>query len=112
MEHNGMSEADYGTGQKKLGMYLIGFISCSLLTLLSFWSVMSQRFSKLEVLAVIFSSALIQFLVQVICFLRLTTASEQGKTNIMTFLFTVVILISIIVGSLWIMWNLNYYMMH
>ena len=73
---------------------------------------MSQRFSKFEVLAVILSSALIQFLVQVICFLRLTTASEQGKTNIMTFLFTVVILISIIVGSLWIMWNLNYYMMH
>jgi len=107
-----MNEADYGTGQKKLGMYLIGFISCSLLTLLSFWSVMSQRFSKLEVLAVIFSSALIQFLVQVICFLRLTAATEQGKTNIMTFLFTVVILISIIVGSLWIMWNLNYYMMH
>jgi len=107
-----MNEADYGTGQKKLGMYLMGFISCSLLTLLSFWSVMSQRFSKFELLAVIFSSALIQFLVQVICFLRLTTETEQGKTNIMTFLFTVVILISIIVGSLWIMWNLNYYMMH
>ena len=107
-----MNEADYGTGQKKLGMYLIGFISCSLLTLLSFWSVMSQRFSKFEVLAVIFSSALIQLLVQVICFLRLTTETEQGKTNIMTFLFTGVILISIIVGSLWIMWNLNYYMMH
>lgn len=107
-----MNEPDYGTGQKKLGLYLVGFISCSVLTLFSFWSVMSQRFSKLEVSALIFSSACIQFLVQVIFFLRLTTQTEQGRTNIMTFLFTGVILISIILGSLWIMWNLNYYMMH
>lgn len=107
-----MKESDYGTGPKKLGLYLVGFISCSILTLLSFEAVMSQRFSKLEVLALIFSSACMQFLVQVIFFLRLTTQTEQGRTNIMTFLFTVVILISIILGSLWIMWNLNYYMMH
>lgn len=107
-----MEEADYGTGKKKLGMYLFGFVSCSLLTTFSFWSVMSQRFSKIETLALIFSSACIQFLVQVIFFLRLTTQTEQGRTNIMTFLFTGVILTSIILGSLWIMWNLNYYMMH
>ncbi len=112
MDHHGMKEPDYGTGQKKPGMYLVGFISCAILTLFSFWAVMSQRFSKLEVLAFIFSSACIQFLVQVIFFLRLTTKTEQGRTNIMTFLFTGVVLTSIILGSLWIMWNLNYYMMH
>ena len=66
MEHHGMNEPDYGTGQKKLELYLVGFISCSILTVFSFWSVMSQRFSKLEVLALIFSSACIQFLVQVL----------------------------------------------
>ena len=112
MEHDGQKEPDYGTGPKKPGMYWVGFISCSILTLLSFWAVMSQRFSKREVLALIFSSACIQFLVQVIFFLRLTTQTEQGRTNIMTLLFTGVILVSIILGSLWIMWNLNYYMMH
>jgi cytochrome o ubiquinol oxidase operon protein cyoD len=112
MEHQGTSESDYGSGKKKLGMYLVGFISCSILTLVSFWSVMSQRFSKVDVVILIFSSAGIQFLVQVIFFLRLTTQTQQGRTNIMTFLFTGVILTSIICGSLWIMWNLNYYMMH
>jgi cytochrome o ubiquinol oxidase operon protein cyoD len=80
--------------------------------LFSFGSIMSQRFSKLEVLAIIFSSACIQFFVQVIFFLRLTTRTEQGRTNVMTFLFTGVILTSIILGSSWIMWNLNYYMIH
>ena len=112
MEHHEVNQPDYGTGPKKLGSYLVGFITCSILTLFSFWSVMSHRFSRLEILGLIFSSACLQFLVQVICFLRLTTQTEQGRTNIMTFLFTGVILISIIVGSLWIMWNLNYYMMH
>ncbi|MGQ3891675.1 cytochrome o ubiquinol oxidase subunit IV [Legionella sp. CNM-4043-24] len=112
MDHSGINEPDYGTGQKKLGLYLIGFISCSVLTLISFWSVMSQRFSKLEALAIILSSACIQFLLQVIFFLRLSTQTEQGRINIMTLLFTGVILVSIIVGSLWIMWNLNYYMVH
>lgn len=112
MEHHRINEPDYGTGQKKLELYLVGFISCSILTVFSFWSLMSHRFSKLEVLALIFSSACIQFLVQVIFFLRLTTQTPQGRTNIMTFLFTGVILTSIICGSLWIMWNLNYYMMH
>ncbi|HBD7058725.1 TPA: cytochrome o ubiquinol oxidase subunit IV [Legionella pneumophila] len=112
MEHHGIKEPDYGTGQKKVGLYLVGFISCSFLTLLSFWVVMSHIFSKTEVLTLIFSSACIQFLVQVICFLRLSTQTQQGRTNVMTFLFTGVILTSIILGSLWIMWNLNYYMVH
>lgn len=112
MQHHEMNQPDYGTGQKKLGMYLVGFISCSVLTLLSFWSVMSQRFSKLEILTIILSSACLQFLVQVVFFLRLSTQTEQGRTNMMTFIFTGVILVTIIVGSLWIMWNLNYYMVH
>jgi cytochrome o ubiquinol oxidase operon protein cyoD len=112
MDHLRANEPDYGTGQKKLGLYLVGFISCSILTLVSFWAVMSQRFSKLEVLTLILTSACIQFLVQVIFFLRLSTQTEQGRTNIMTFLFTGVVLTSIICGSLWIMWNLNYYMIH
>lgn len=112
MAYHGMNQPDYGTGKKKLSTYLVGFISCAILTLISFGSVMSQKFSKLELLVLIFSSACIQFLVQVIFFLRMSTHTEQGRTNIMTFLFTGVVLIAIISGSLWIMSNLNYYMVH
>lgn len=111
MTHHDISQPDYGTGQKKLGMYVVGIISCSILTLISFWVVMSGQLSRAEIFTVIYSSAVIQFLVQLICFLRLNTQTEQGKTNVMSLIFTGVILISIIVGSLWIMWNLNYYMM-
>lgn len=112
MDHHDISQPDYGTGQKKLGMYLIGFISCSILTLISFWAVMSEKFTRWEVLSIIFGAALIQFFVQVICFLRLNTQTEQGRTNVMSLLFTGVILLSVVIGSLWIMWNLAYYMGH
>jgi len=109
MSHHEVGQSDYGTGQKKLGMYLAGVISCIILTIIAFWAVLSDRFSRQEILIIIFSAAIIQFLVQVICFLRLTTETEQGKTNVMSFIFTGVILLCFVVGSLWIMNNLNYY---
>ncbi|MFI4963251.1 MAG: cytochrome o ubiquinol oxidase subunit IV [Legionellales bacterium] len=112
MKHDATHHADYGTGDKKLSTYLIGFIGCSILTLLAFWTVMSQHFSRKEAFIIILAAAGLQFLLQVIFFLRLTTQTEQGKTNIMTFIFTGVVLVTIISGSLWIMWNLDYNMMH
>jgi len=109
INHHHVGQSDYGTGQKKLGLYLIGLISCIVLTLIAFWAVMAERFSKLEIIAIIFAAACIQFFIQVIFFLRLTTQTEQGRVNVMAFLFTGVILLSIVIGSLWIMWSLNYY---
>jgi cytochrome o ubiquinol oxidase operon protein cyoD len=112
MNHHEEQQPDYGTGQKKLGVYTLGFISCVLLTLFSFWIVMAGIFPKRETFILIYAAAVIQFIVQLICFLRLNTRTEQGKTNVLTFIFTAVVLVTIIAGSLWIMWNLNYYMMH
>ena len=111
-EHDESPQPDYGTGQKKLSVYTAGFISCILLTLFSFWAVLSGKFSKGETFALIYVAAIIQFFVQLICFLRLNTRTPQAKNNVISLVFTGVILMSIIIGSLWIMWNLNYYMMH
>jgi len=107
MNPHSHSHPDFGTAPKKLSIYLIGFICCILLTLLSFWVVMIGTLSKGLTFTVIYSSACIQFLVQVICFLRLNTQTEQSRTNVMSFIFTIVILIAIIIGSLWIMRNVN-----
>jgi cytochrome o ubiquinol oxidase operon protein cyoD len=112
MGHDHNEKADFGTGQKKLSVYIFGLVLCSILTIIAFWAVMSERFSQMTTFVIIYGAACIQFFVQLICFLRLNTQSEQGKTNVMSLVFTGVILLTIIVGSLWIMWNLNYYMMH
>lgn len=112
MKQHDSAQPDFGSGQKKLGIYTLGVIGCAILTLISFWAVMSHQFSRWEVFAIIFYSACIQFLVQVVCFLRLNTQTEQSRTNVMTIMFTGVILLCIVAGSLWIMSNLDYNMMH
>lgn len=105
-------QPDYGTGQKKLSIYLLGLLICSILTLLAFWVVIANPLGKHETFIMIYSAACLQFFVQLICFLRLNTQTEQGRMNVMAILFTGVILLSIIIGSLWIMFNLDYNMMN
>ncbi|ACI15270.1 cytochrome o ubiquinol oxidase subunit IV [Coxiella burnetii] len=107
-----LSEESYGTGKKKLSIYIVGMILCVILTLVSFMTVMYSAFPPTTLVAIIFVSALIQFIVQVVCFLRLNAKNEQSRMNLMSFIFTIVILFVLIGGSLWIMWSLHYRMMH
>jgi cytochrome o ubiquinol oxidase operon protein cyoD len=111
MDHTELSHHDFGTGEKKLTIYTAGMIACVLLTILSFWVVMSHQLTKRQIIFIIFASACIQFLVQVFCFLRLNTATPQGRLNVMILLFTFAVLFCIVLGSVWIMLNLHYNMM-
>ena len=101
-----------GTGGKKLNIYLFGMVLCVILTLISFFTVLYSKLSVSMILAIIFVSAILQFIVQVVCFLRLNAKDEQSRMNLMSFIFMLVILFVLISGSLWIMWSLRYYMMH
>src|SRR5438105_7117004 len=101
MEHHEheLPQPDYGTGQKKLGVYTFGFISCIVLTAFAFWVVLEGGFTRSETFALIYVAAIIQFFIQLICFLRLNVRTQQGVNNVLTFVFTGVILVTIIIGS-------------
>ena len=103
---------EFGVGQKTYGIYILGFILCIILTLIPFYAVMHQAASKQGLLVILFVSAILQFFVQTICFLRLNCQNEHGKMNVLVLTFTGVVSFIIIGGSLWIMSNLNYFMMH
>jgi len=103
---------DYGTGEKTLGIYVLGFALCIILTLIPFGAVMHPELTAIPTLTIIYVSAILQFLVQVICFLRLNYSSKQARMNTLSFILSIFILFVIVAGSLWIMWNLNYRMMH
>ncbi len=49
MHQHDTHQPDYGTGQKKLSVYVYGVLSCLILTFISFGSVMVNRFSKWEI---------------------------------------------------------------
>jgi cytochrome o ubiquinol oxidase operon protein cyoD len=106
-----VNRPDFGTGKKTLKLYVTGLIFCIILTLISFATVKIPGLPQREVLAIIYTSAIIQFLVQVIYFLRLYTQTKQGQINIMSFVFTGVILLCIVIGSLWIMSNMHHNLM-
>ena len=103
---------DYGTGKKNLPSYIIGILLSLLLTLIPYEAVARHSLNKTYIYAILIVCALIQLVVQVICFLRLNNHTEQGQINILSFLFSIVVLIVVVAASIWIMWHLNYNMMH
>jgi cytochrome o ubiquinol oxidase operon protein cyoD len=100
------------TNHKTLSGYVIGFSLSMLLTLLAFGSVTYKVFADTAITYIVLALlAVLQLLVQAIFFLRLNT-SAAGRENLLTWLFTMAVVIIIISGSLWIMYNLNYNMIH
>lgn len=91
--------------------YLIGFVASVILTAIPFWLVMTGALSSMVATAiVIFGLALVQVIVHVVFFLHLDARSEGGWTLI-AFIFTAVIVIIAIAGSIWIMYHLDANMM-
>ena len=90
--------------------YVIGLILSIVLTIVAFGMVMTGAFSTLTTVIVIVGAAVLQLLVQLIMFLHMNTKADEGW-NLMSFVFTVKILVLVIGGSLWIMQNLHLNMM-
>jgi len=103
--------SNYGMGQKTLKSYIIGLSLSLIFTLVSFGTVVYHAFSTGTIFAILAIFALMQLFVQVVFFLRINKSAE-GRWNLMPFLFTILIVSVLVCGSLWIMYNLNYNMMH
>jgi cytochrome o ubiquinol oxidase operon protein cyoD len=98
-------------GHGSLRGYLVGFILSAILTIIPFWLVMSGALESRQATAlVIIAMAVAQILVHTVCFLHVNTHGEGGWT-LMAYVFTAVLVLITIGGSLWIMYHLNTNMM-
>lgn len=86
--------------------YVIGFIASLILTTLSFLLVITQVFSNQILIYTIVALALIQAIFQLLFFLHLGK-EDKPKWESMIFYFMILILVIIVVGSLWIMRDLD-----
>lgn len=96
--------------------YVVGFISSIILTLIAFELVHihvahhhtypSDGFMMIS-LAVL---AVIQLFVQLVCFLHIGRESKP-RWNAIALSFAAIVVLILVIGSLWIMSNLNYRMM-
>ncbi len=87
--------------------YIIGFIASVILTAIPFYFAATQSLPKSTTYAVLFASAIIQVLVHFSYFLHMELKTEEGKWNFLSLVFSIIVVLIIIVGSIWIMWNLN-----
>jgi cytochrome o ubiquinol oxidase operon protein cyoD len=97
------------TFRSEVRNYLIGGALCLAITLFVYFAV-SGRWWQGEVLAAVaLLAALMQFLVQSKFFLHLS-GDEKPQWRKKSYVFTIFMLLIIVIGSLWIMMNLNYNM--
>ncbi len=108
MSQTTMQGAGAGTGSIK--SYLTGFVLSLILTAIPFALVMSGGWSYSATLAVIFIAGIVQILAHLHYFLHLDTSSE-ARWNVPAFIFTVLIMLLFVGGTIWIMNSLNYRMM-
>ncbi|MTE00395.1 cytochrome o ubiquinol oxidase subunit IV [Paracoccus sp. YIM 132242] len=102
---------DDGQDHGSVRSYMTGFILSVILTAIPFAVVMGGGFeSRLLTAAVVVGLAVVQILVHMVYFLHMNTRSDEGWT-MMALIFTVVILVIVLAGSLWVMYHMNTNMM-
>ncbi len=100
-----------GASQVHVRGLLTGFVLSVVLTALAFWLVMAQVFTEPGVtVTLILLLALVQIAVHMVFFLHLDTRSEGGW-NLLALLFTAVLVLILLAGSLWVMYHLNHHLM-
>ncbi len=109
--HHDHHDEDEGASHSTLGGYATGFILSVILTAIPFWLVMGKVFDKSSTTAlVVLAFAVVQIVVHMVYFLHMNTKSEGGWT-MLALIFTLVLVVITLSGSLWVMYHMNTNMM-
>ena len=103
-EHGGV---DHGSRKG----YMTGFALSVVLTAVPFWLVIGKVLGQSSITAIVLLGfAAVQIVVHMTYFLHMNTRSEGGWT-MLALLFTVVLVVIALSGSIWVMYHLNHNMM-
>lgn len=109
--HAGGHHHDDGHAHSTFSGYMLGFVLSVVLTAIPFWLVMSGTLPSKQITAlVIMAFAVVQIVVHMIYFLHMSPKSENGW-SMMALIFTIVMVVIALSGSLWVMNHLNSNMM-
>lgn len=95
--------------KKSIISYIYGFFLSAFLTVGAYLLVVSQFFRGNLLVVCILISALLQLTVQLYFFLHLGR-EPKNNWNLVFFITTAALILVIVIGSIWIMHNLNYRM--
>ena len=105
-EHTTAAGASHGSTKQ----YVIGLIISIILTIIPFWMVMDGGVERQPLILTVVITAIAQVLVQLVFFLHLNSSSEQ-RWNLIAFIYTILTIAILIIGSIWVMDYLHYFMM-
>ena len=108
--HAGDHHHDDGIPHASMRDYATGFILSVILTAIPFWLVMTGTLSPGLTAAVIVAFAIVQVIVHMVYFLHMSPKAEGGWT-LTTLVFTLIVVVIMLAGSLWVMHHLNSNMM-
>ncbi|MFC4764949.1 cytochrome o ubiquinol oxidase subunit IV [Dyella koreensis] len=110
-DHGHDHDHDEGAAHVSFKGYMIGFVLAVILTAIPFWLVMSGGFKTPSTTAlVVLGFAAVQIVVHMVYFLHMNTKSEGGW-NMLALIFTAVLVLITLSGSIWVMYHLNHNMM-
>lgn len=98
--HSGHGGHEGGHGSLK--SYVIGFILSIVLTIIPLVAVMNDMFSKQVTTVLILVMAILQFAVQLLFFMHIRD-EKKPRFNLIALIFGLVIMLTIVAGSIWIM---------
>ncbi|MET0360417.1 MAG: cytochrome o ubiquinol oxidase subunit IV [Sphingobium sp.] len=90
--------------------YVIGFLLSVILTAIPFWLVMEGPLSPAVTGVIIMALAAIQMVVHMVFFLHMSGKAEGGW-SLTALVFTIIVVVIMLSGSLWVMAHLNHNMM-
>ena len=91
--------------------YATGFLLAVILTAIPFWLVLGKVLDKSSTTALlVLAFAAVQIVVHMVYFLHMNTKS-QGGWNMLALIFTVMLVVIMLSGSIWVMYHLNHNMM-
>lgn len=107
-EHN-TTRVNTGEGIGSLKSYSIGFVLSLILTLAAYCLVVNRTLSVWPQTLAISALAIAQVIVQLLFFLHLGKESSPSWNRI-AFFFMLLVVAILVIGTLWIMYNLDYAM--
>ncbi|MGN6377022.1 MAG: cytochrome o ubiquinol oxidase subunit IV [Sphingomonas sp.] len=109
--HDTPSGHDHAPAHGSFKGYMTGFVLSVILTAIPFWLVMDHVISSVAGADVaLLGLAVVQIFVHMVYFLHMNTRSEGGW-SMLALIFTLVLVLITLIGSIWVMYHLNANMM-
>ncbi|WP_319534268.1 cytochrome o ubiquinol oxidase subunit IV [uncultured Vibrio sp.] len=87
--------------------YVKGFVASLILTVIPFYFVWAQSLPEVTTYAILFGCALVQIFVHFKYFLHMEAKTDDGRWNLVSLMFTAIVVLILIAGSIWIIYNMN-----